>query len=115
MLEIRLLLIFFACAALILINGAIGVKLAKIASCGGKITVLIPITADTADVELIIRSCVYKLAEQSSGIEVIFCNFGADKETLLILERLMQKSCKYSIVSSEEYVEKVCKAAKNMV
>ncbi|MBP1561673.1 MAG: hypothetical protein J6C96_10615 [Oscillospiraceae bacterium] len=114
MLEIRLLLIFFACAALILINGAIGVKLAKTASFG-KITVLIPITADTADVELIIRSCVYKLAEQSSGIEVIFCNFGADKETLLILERLMQKSCKYSIVSSEEYVEKVCKAAKNMV
>lgn len=106
MLEIRLIALFAISAAVILINGVILIK-----SCHTRkndCILLLPITNENEDIELIVRKLVYKLADEQPEATVVLINFNADSEKIRIFEKLMEHSCSYTIINYEKSSENIC-------
>lgn len=113
MLEIRLIALFVVSAAVILVNGIILIK-----SCHtqkNKCTLIIPITNETDDIELIVRTLVYKLADECHDAAVILVNINADSEKIKIFEKLMEHSCNYTIIKQEKSSENICNIIESML
>ncbi len=115
MLEIRLLLIFLACAALIFINGLAAINSVSYNMKKSGVLLFIPVTKNTADLEFIVRNCVFRLAEEYPETIVILLNFSSDSENIRIFEKLMTCSCKYTIINSEECSENICKIIDSVI
>ena len=62
----------------------------------------ITLTKETEDIELIVRTLVYKLTEKYPDISVVLINADADSEKLAIFEKLMENSCNYKIIKQEK-------------
>lgn len=109
MLETKLLLIFGICIAVVMISGFVTVKFY---SCGNREAVpviIVPLTPDMETPEFIVRSCVYPIAEKCPEAVAAAVDLGADRETLHIFKKLMEHSCRYEIINSEECSESICK------
>lgn len=115
MLEIQLWLIFGTCAAIILINGLVIVKSVKSIVQKPNVILIIPVTENTEDMEFIVRNCVYRFAEEYPETMVILINFGAKEEDIRIFEKLMEYSCRYKIINSEECSENICKLIDSVI
>lgn len=115
MLEIKLLAIFVLCILFLAIGCVIAVKSAGKAAESPKIVIMLPVNANTQDVEFIVRNYIYKAAEQYPETAVILCNYGAGEETVRIFEKLMKNFCKYYVADGENSEENVCKIINNMV
>lgn len=106
MLEIRLIILFAVSFAVILINGVILIK-----SCSTRknnCVLLIPVTKETEDIELVVRTLVYKLADEYPKATVVLVNFNADDEKIQIFRKLMEHSCNYTIINYEKSPENIC-------
>lgn len=115
MLEYQLLLLFGVCAAVVLISGFIIVKFYRGAEKPCCPVIAIPLTPDKANVEFIVRNCVYPVADKCPEALVMVIDFGAEIETIRVFEKLMYKSCRYEIINSEECSENICKIMKDMI
>lgn len=113
MLEIRLVTLLAISAAVIFINGVIFIKFCH--TYKSKCKLIIPITNKTEDIELIVRTIVYKLADEYPEATVLLINFNADSEKIRIFEKLMENSCDYTIINSEKSSENICKIIDNML
>lgn len=113
MLEIRLIALFAISVALIFINGIILVKSCNTYKSSCKL--IIPITNETEDIELIVRTLVYKFADECPEASVVLINFNADGEKIRIFEKLMEHSCKYTIINYEKSSENVCNIIESML
>ena len=113
MLEIRLIALFAISAAVILINGIILIKSCHTYKSSCKL--IIPVTNETEDIELIVRTLVYKLAEECPEATVLLINFNADSEKIRIFEKLMERSCQYTIVNCEKSSENICNIAESVI
>ncbi len=115
MLEYRLLLLFGACAAVVLISGLVIVKFYRGAEKPCCPIVMVPLTPGAENLEFIVRNCVYSAAEKCPETLAVAIDFGADRETVRIFEKLMEHSCRYEIINSEECYENICKIMQNML
>lgn len=115
MLEIKLIVIFSVCTAFLLIYGIISVKSVCKAENKFKICIMLPVGADTADIEFLVRSCVYRAAEEYPEAVAVLYDMGAREETIRIFERLMQHKCRYYVVNSQDSKENVCKIIDSVV
>lgn len=113
MLEIRLIALFTISVAVILINGVILIKSCRTNKNSCKL--IIPITNETEDIELIVRTLVYKLADKFPEAIVILINFNADSEKIRIFEKLMERSCQYTIINYEKSSENVCNIVESVL
>jgi len=114
MLEYRLLLLFGLCAAVVVVSCFVIVKFYRVGEKSCRPVIAVPL-ADAASVEFIVRNCVYPLADKCPDTLAAAIDFGAGSETVRIFEKLMEKSCRYEIIKSEECSENVCKIIKNML
>lgn len=115
MLEIRLIAIFALCAAFLTVSGIIAVSAAGKAELSPRIFIVLPVSKATSDIEFLVRSCVYKAAEQYPEAVVLMCDHGAGEDTVCIFERLMRRSCKYYVINPRNCEENVCKIINSMV
>lgn len=115
MLEAKLLILFGICLATVMINGFVIVKFYYNGSRETVPVIIVPLTPDMETPEFIVRNCVYQLAERCPETIVAAINFGADNETVHIFEKLMEHSCRYEIINSEECSENICKIYGSMV
>ncbi len=115
MLETKLLLLFGICFAAVLINGLVIVKFYAAGSKGAVPVVVVPLTENMETPEFIVRNCVYNIAERCPETIVAAVDFGADSETLNIFEKLMEHSCRYEIIDSEDCSENICKIFGNLI
>ncbi|MBQ5319409.1 MAG: hypothetical protein J6K17_09965 [Oscillospiraceae bacterium] len=113
MLEIRLIALFAISVAVILINGVIIIKSCHTYKSSCKL--LVPVTNETEDIELIVRTLVYKLADEYPEATVLLINFNADSEKIRIFEKLMEHSCNYTIINCEKSSENVCNIAESVL
>lgn len=113
MLEIRLITLFIISATVILFNGLILIKSCRTYKSNCKL--IIPVTNETEDIELIVRTLVYKLADEYPEATVLLINFNADSEKIRIFEKLMERSCKYTIVNYEKSSENICNMAESVL
>lgn len=109
MLETKLLLLFGICFAAVLINGLVIVKFYKAGSREAIPVVVVPLTKNMETPEFIVRNCVYRIAERCPETIVAAVDFGADSETLSIFKKLMEHSCRYEVIDSENCSESICK------
>ena len=100
MLEIRLIMIFFACTAFLVISGIILVNSSDSAESDPRIFILLPVGKNTSDIEFIVREYIYKTAAEYPGTLILLYDFGADRDTVRIFEKLMQSSCNYLILEN---------------
>ncbi len=112
MLEIRLLSLLIICVATLVIGGIIAVRSYK--NCG-KCCIVIPVTADSENIELVLRETALKFVRAYPETEVLLINFSADPEKILICERLLGNSCKYSVINSEKTSENICNIMQSVV
>lgn len=115
MLEIKLITVFAVCTAFLFVYGIMAVKSVCKAENEFKICIMLPVGADTADIEFLVRSCVYRAAEQYPETVAVLYNMGAKDETIRIFERLMQYKCRYYVVNSHDGKENVCKITDNVI
>lgn len=115
MLEIKLLTIFVLCILFLAAVGVIAVKSAEKSAGSPKIIIMLPVNANTQDVEFVVRNYIYKTAEQYPETAVILCNYGAEEETVRIFEKLMDGVGKYYVTDVQNSEENVCKIISNMV
>ncbi len=113
MLEIRLISLFAISAAVILINGVILINSCYTYKRNCKL--IVPVTSETEDIELIVRTLVYKLADECPEVTVLLINFNADNEKIRIFEKLMEHSCNYTIINYEKSSENVCNIVESMI
>lgn len=113
MLEIRLIALFAISVAVILINGVILIKSCHTYKSNCKL--IVPISNETEDIELIVRTLVYKLADECPEATVLLINFNADSEKIRIFEKLMEHSCNYIIINCEKSSENVCNIAESVL
>ena len=115
MLEIKLIAIFAICTACLLVYGIIIVKSVCKAGNKFKICIMLPAGKDTADIEFMVRSFVYRAAEQYPEAVAVLYDMGAEEETICIFERLMQYKCRYYVVNSQDCKENVCKIIDSVI
>lgn len=115
MIELQLLAIFVLCTAVLVIFGITAVKRAEKNAGEPRIFIMLPVSKNFQDVEFIVRTCIYKAAEQYPEAVVILCNYGAEEEIICIFEKLMEKICKYYVADGENSAENVCKIINSMV
>lgn len=115
MLEIKLIAVFAVCTAFLLIYGIISVKSVCKSGNKFKICIVMPVGADTADIEFLVRSCIYRAAEEYPEAAAVLYDMGAKDETIRIFERLMQYKCRYYVVNSHDSKENVCKITNNVI
>ena len=113
MLEIQLIALFAISAAVILINGIILIKSSHTYKSNCKL--IIPVTNETEDIEFIVRTLVYKLADECPEASVMLINFNANSEKIRIFEKLMEHSCNYTIINCEKSSENVCNIAESVL
>ncbi len=113
MLEIRLIALFAISVAVILINGILLIKPYHTYNSNCKL--IIPVTNETEDIELIVRTLVYKLADEYPEATVLLINFNANSEKIRIFEKLMEHSCNYTIINYEKSSENVCNIAESVL
>lgn len=113
MLEIQLIALFTISAAVILINGIILIKSCHTYKSNCKL--IVPISNETEDIELIVRTLVYKLADECPEATILLINFNADSEKIRIFEKLMEHSCNYTIINCEKSSENVCNTAESVL
>ena len=113
MLEIRLIALLAISVAVIFINGVILIKSCHTYKSNCKL--IISVTNETEDIELIVRTLVYKLADECPEATVLLINFNADNEKIRIFEKLMERSCKYTIINYEKSSENVCNMEKSVL
>ena len=106
MLEIRLIALFAISAAVILINGIILIKTCHTRK--NNFFLILPVTNETEDIELVVRKLVYKVADEYPEVTVLLINFNADEEKIRIFEKLMEHSCGYTIINYEKSTENIC-------
>lgn len=115
MLEYKLLLLFGVCAAFILLSGLVIVIFYRGAEKAVGPIITITLLPEMENLEFIVRNCVYPLAEKCPEAMAAAIDLGADSETIHIFERLMEHSCRYEIIDSEECSENICKIMKDML
>lgn len=115
MLETKLLLLFGICIAAVLINGLVIVKFYKAGNREAVPVVVVPLTKNMETPEFIVRNCVYRIAERCPETIVAAVDFGADRETLNIFEKLMEHSCKYELIDAEDCPENICKLLGSLI
>ena len=98
MLEVKLIAIFFVCTAFLIISGIIIVRSAGKAENSPRIFMILPVGKNTSDIEFIVRDYIYKAAGKYPETMILFCDLGADKDTVYIFEKLMEFSCNYFIM-----------------
>lgn len=98
MLEIRLIALLAISVAVIFINGVILIKSCHTYKSTCKL--IIPITNKTEDIEFIVRTLIYKVADEYPEAIVLLINYNADIEKIYIFEKLMERSCNYTIIDS---------------
>lgn len=101
MLEIRLIVIFAVCAALLTVSGII-IAGSRDDGKAPHVFLVLPVTENTQDIEFLVRECVYKAAELYPQTVVLLCDYGADKDTIRVFEKLMRFSCKYYILDRQK-------------
>lgn len=106
MLEIRLIALLAISVAVIFINGVILIKSCHTYKSTCKL--IIPITNKTEDIEFIVRTLIYKVADEYPEAIVLLINFNADIEKIYIFEKLMERSCNYTIIDSQKSSENIC-------
>ncbi len=113
MLEIYLIILFVVSFLVILVNWIIVAN----SCCTGKSAciLILPVTNETEDIELIVRKTVYKVAESYPEITVALINYNADNEKILIFKKLMENFCKYTIINSEKSSENICNIIENVI
>ncbi|MCM1327854.1 MAG: hypothetical protein NC253_00300 [Ruminococcus sp.] len=115
MIELQLLAIFALCTAALVIFGITAVKQAEKNGSEPRIFIVLPAGKNTADIEFLVRSCIYRAAEQYPQAVALLCDYGAEEETVRIFEKLMEGVCEYYVADRENSAENVCKIIKNMV
>ena len=115
MLETKLLLLFGVCFAVVLINGFVTVKFYFDGNRKTVPMVIVPLAKDLDTPEFIVRNCIYRIAEKCPEAIVAAVNFGSDGETVHIFEKLMEHSCRYEIINSEDCPEKICNILESML
>lgn len=113
MLEFRLITLFAVSAAVILVNGIILIKSCRTSKNSCKL--IITVTKETEDIELIVRTLVYKLADKCPDISVVLINADADSEKISIFEKLMEHSCDYTIIKYQKSSENICNIIESML
>ena len=98
MLEIQLIVIFFACTLFLVVSSISVVRASDNAESSPRIYMVLPVGKNTSDIEFIVRDYIYKAAGKYPETMILLCDFGADKDTVYIFEKLMQFSCNYFIV-----------------
>ena len=94
--------VFVTCAAILVVNGIYAVRSSESSGSLPKIYFILPVRENTSDIEFIVRTYIYKAAEQYPETVIIFYNMGAEEDTVKIFERLMEFSCRYYIVKDDE-------------
>lgn len=115
MLEIKLIAVFVVCTAFLFVYGTVAVRAVCKAEHKLKICIMLPVGADTADIEFLVRNCVYRAAEEYPEAVAVLYNMGAEEETIHIFKRLMQNKCRYYVVNSQDSKENVCKITDNVI
>lgn len=113
MLEIQLIALFAISVVVIFINGLILIKSCNTYKSSCKL--IIPITNETEDIELIVRTLVYKFADECPKASVVLINVNADSEKIRIFEKLMERSCNYSIINNEKSSENICNIVESVL
>ncbi len=113
MLEMRLIALFAVSAAVILFNGIIIIKSCPTQKNSCKLT--ITATKEMEDIEWIVRTLVYKLVDKYPDILVVLIDIDADREKIYIFEKLMEKSCNYTIIKFEKNSENICNVIESML
>ena len=115
MIEIQLIVIFFACTIFLTVNGLIIINSEDTSDDPPRVFIILPVNKETSDIEFIVRSYVYMAAEQYPEALVMLCDRGADKDTIRIFEKLMDGFCRYCIINQKDNEENVCKILNSMV
>lgn len=115
MLEIRLIAIFILCVMFLFICGKAAAVSAENDRKSPRIFIMLPAGEKAADVEFLVRSCVFGTVERYPGAVVLLCVRGDEKETIYIFERLMENRCKYYIINRLNWEENVCKIINSML
>ena len=115
MIEMQLIIIFFACTIFLTVSGLIIINSENMSDDPPRVFIILPVNKDTSDIEFIVRSCVYAAAMQHPESVVMLWDQGADADTLRIFEKLMDGFCRYCIIDQKDHEENVCKILNSMV
>lgn len=113
MLEIQLMMLFIISLAVIIINGIVIIR--NYHTPKKNYILIVPLSKDSEDIELIVRKVIYKLANEYPEAIVVLVNFNADEEKIQIFKKLMKHSCKYIIVNCEKSSENVCNIIESVI
>lgn len=114
MLETKLFILFGICLAAVLINGFVIIKFYTSGNRGVVPIIAVPLTKEL-EPEFIVRNFVYRIAEECPETIVAAINFGAEDENIRIFEKLMEHSCRYEIIDSENCSESICRILRDIV
>lgn len=115
MIEIQLIAIFFACTIFLTVSGLIIINSKNTSDSPPDIFIILPVNKETTDIEFIVRSCIYTAVGQYPDPVVMLCDQGAEQDTILIFEKLMDGVCRYCIIDQNDCDENVCKFLNSMV
>ena len=115
MIEMQLIAIFFACTVFLAVSGLIIINSADTSEYPPRVFIILPVNEKTSDIEFIIRSCVYAVSEQYPEAAVMLCDHGADEDTVLVFEKLMDGFCRYCIIKQNDNEENVCKILNSII
>ncbi len=100
MVEIKLVLLFIFC----IVSSAvflICVIRSKVNPCGNPPCLIVPVTADMENIEIIVREVILKAAVNYKAVRFILLDYGADKEQFFIFDKAVNGMVDYCIVKSE--------------
>lgn len=115
MLEVKLIAVFVLCTAFLVLFGVMAARSAENVRKSPRIFIMLPAGENAADVEFLVRSCVYGTVERYPEAVVMLCVSSDEKETIYIFERLMEDRCKYYIINRQNWQENVCKIINSML
>lgn len=108
MLEIKLTVLFLVCLTAALIFLLIIIKDDYIDSSDRKSYFILPIAANTDNIEIIIRNVVFKAFEYYDDPYVVFVDYGASDDVKEIINVLMRNFENYTVIKySDELMQNI--------
>ncbi|MGN0667398.1 MAG: hypothetical protein ACI4KF_12850 [Huintestinicola sp.] len=107
--EIILAVIMVIFAAAMIIDGISEMKRAE--KCRPKTVIVVPVSAETSDAELLLREAQKAAGEISGGCRVVICDMGADDDTLEVCRKFAEESGVFELKtggSSEDVILEIC-------
>lgn len=102
--EKQLVILLIGCILIAVFESLVILKTQR--KFAGEAVIIIPLTAETRNAEYIMRETICNIIDSNLSAAVIFSDFGADEETLMVCKKMMGNYRKFYLVKSEN-VQKI--------